>query len=147
MDGATAAARLERMVQASTYPELGREEVAELVELAKRPDGYGRAPDTDEWAGVYDLNAAAAEGWRWKAGKVAGDESVTADGSSFTADAYKGCLAMAKQYDDAPSYNPDAAAELSGSEYGAIGMVSHYDRLGLLGPNDVANAAELVEWP
>lgn len=143
MDDATALARLERMVQASLYPALEREELLELLTLARRPDGNGLDPDAAGWAGVFDLNAAAAEGWRWKAGKVAGDESVSADGAAFSADTYKGCLAMAAQYDRAPGYDPDAPA---GSSYGSIGMVSGYarDRTGL-GLDTVANAAELID--
>ena len=35
------------------------------------------------WQGTYDLNAGAAEGWRWKAGKCAGRFGFMADGQSF----------------------------------------------------------------
>lgn len=36
-----------------------------------------------EWAGVYDLNAAAAEAWRLKAAKVAGRYDFQTDGQTF----------------------------------------------------------------
>lgn len=144
MDDATALARLERMTQAATYPALASEELLELLELARRHDTAGVAPNAPGWAGVYDLNAAAAEGWRWKAGKVAGDESVNADGASFAADTYKGCLAMAAQYDRAPNFAGDDPGAASGSSYGEVPMLSP-NRVGALGPNDVANLAEPLD--
>lgn len=56
---------------------------------------------SDPWTGTYDLNAAAAEGWRWKAAKVAGDFTFASDGQSFNrADMAKACQQMARTYRD-----------------------------------------------
>jgi hypothetical protein len=51
------------------------------------------------WAPTYDLNAAAAEGWRWKAATVAGAFSFTTDSQVFNrAEINAMCLAMAEKY-------------------------------------------------
>lgn len=53
----------------------------------------------DPWLGTYDVNAAAAEGWRWKAAKVATSFTFSSDGQSFNrSDMVDACLAMAKTY-------------------------------------------------
>jgi hypothetical protein len=36
------------------------------------------------WAGRWDTNAAAAEGWRWKAAKAANRVTLSTDGQSFS---------------------------------------------------------------
>lgn len=55
----------------------------------------GAAP----WLGAWDLAAAAAEGWTWKAGKVASNYDFRTDVSGFSRDQLlKHCLEMAKQY-------------------------------------------------
>lgn len=52
-----------------------------------------------EWAGKWDLNAAAARAWRLKAGKVAGAHNFTTDGQAFSrGDVHKHCMAMAREY-------------------------------------------------
>ena len=51
------------------------------------------------WSGAWNLRAAAAEGWRWKAGKVAARFDFSSDVSSFKRDQlHKHCLEMVKQY-------------------------------------------------
>lgn len=51
------------------------------------------------WAPTYALNAAAAEGWRWKAGKVAGKFGFATDQQIFNREHMnKMCLAMADRY-------------------------------------------------
>lgn len=62
-------------------------------------DGVTYAEAGAEWTGTYDLNAAAAEAWRWKAGQVAGSFTFGSDGQTFNrADMVKACLEMAKTY-------------------------------------------------
>jgi len=65
------------------------------------------------WTGTYNLRAAAAEGYRWKAAKVAAQYDVAAgDGTSFTrSQQYKHCMEMARTF---------------GSGIGSIQMVSGY---------------------
>jgi hypothetical protein len=87
------------MVAADSEPVLNEVEVAYLVELARRPDPDGLLPGDVGWRGAYNLSAAAAEGWRRKAGKVAGQFSFSADGQTFhRAEMYKACLDMAQRY-------------------------------------------------
>lgn len=51
------------------------------------------------WDPTYDLNAAAAEGWRWKAAKVAGEFDFGTDQQTFSrSDKHAACLAMADEY-------------------------------------------------
>lgn len=94
-----ALARLTLMVSATSVPTLDNTELADLLELARRADRYGLYPSDTGWTGTFDLNSAAAEGWRRKAGKVAGAFSFTADGDSYSeAQVYAQCLQMAAQY-------------------------------------------------
>lgn len=99
MTEAEARARLERMTQSSVEPALVEAELLDLVEMAKRADSEGRAITDDDWVESWDLNAAAAEGWRWKAGKVADRFNATVDGAALQrAQIYAHCLAMADRY-------------------------------------------------
>lgn len=51
------------------------------------------------WVPTWDLNHAAAEGWRWKAAKVATEFDFSTDGQSFKRDQQRAaCLEMAAQY-------------------------------------------------
>jgi len=51
------------------------------------------------WSPTYDLNAAAAEGWRWKAAKVAGEFDFGTDQQQFDRTGkHAQCLAMAEHY-------------------------------------------------
>lgn len=64
-------------------------------------DGVTYEAVADAWTGTYDLNAAAAEGWRWKAAKVAGDFTFASDGQTFNrSDMVKACQLMARTYRD-----------------------------------------------
>ena len=100
MEYAAARARLERMVAASTSPTLSAGEVDDLLRIGARPDVDGRLVDDADWEDTYDLNAAAAEGWRWKAAKVAADPNFSGDGTSVSAgDVAKQLLAFADTFD------------------------------------------------
>lgn len=51
------------------------------------------------WSPTWDLNAAAAEGWRWKAAKVSARYDFDGDGQRFSrSQLLKHCLAMAGEY-------------------------------------------------
>lgn len=90
---------LSNMVAADEEPTLTELQLDRLVEIARRVDGQGLAPSDATWTPTWDLNAAAAEGWRRKAGKAAGQFSFTADGQTFhRAEMYRHCLSMAEHY-------------------------------------------------
>jgi hypothetical protein len=55
--------------------------------------------DGDSWSPTYDLNAGAAEGWRWKAALVAGQFDFATDQQTFNRTGkYKQCISMAEHY-------------------------------------------------
>lgn len=87
MNRVTAKARLSLMVASSSNPVLSDADMNTLTDLARRQDAAGRWPSDAAYDGddaTYDLNAAAAQGWGWKAGKVAGDFNFSADGASYS---------------------------------------------------------------
>ena len=91
--------RLEMMLAHDVEPTLSVEEVDELVVLARRADSDGLAPDDDDWVPTFDLDAAAAEGWSWKANKVVPRFDVTLDGDSLRrAQIYAHCRRQASHY-------------------------------------------------
>lgn len=101
MDRPAARQRLLRMVAAAEDPTLADDEVETLLDDCRRPDVNGLEPDASGWQGTYDLNAAAAAGFRQKASKVAGRDPFTADGASFDrGKAASRLLELAKAYDD-----------------------------------------------
>lgn len=83
MDRATALARLTYMVAATSRPVLDNAALNLLLDGARTQDGFGLWPADVGWTEGYDLNVAALEGWRWKAGQVAGDFTFSADDASY----------------------------------------------------------------
>lgn len=99
MDRGVALILLGEKVAATSRPVLSPEAVGALLDSYASQDGSGRAPTNDDWDPTYDLNAAAAEGWRMKAGKVAGDFNFSADNASYSkADVLAHCLEMQTKY-------------------------------------------------
>lgn len=99
MDEGQARLRLERMIAADVDPILSGDDVDDLLELAKRADEAGRAPTDADWEPTWDLNAAAAEGWRTKAGRVVPRFGVTLDGDSLQRQQiYLHCIRQASEY-------------------------------------------------
>jgi hypothetical protein len=99
MTGEQAAARLEHMVAPDIDPTLSPEQMDALLELAKREDAEGLAPTDDGWEPTFDLDAAAAEGWRWKAGMAVPRFGVSLDGDSLQRQQiYAHCLRQAEMY-------------------------------------------------
>ena len=95
-----AEARLRRMVAAATRPQLTDEEITDLLVIAERADSLGTFSTDPEWVNTYDLNAAAAEGWRWKAAKVSGDYDAGQDGGQYSrSQVHTHCLKMAAYYE------------------------------------------------
>jgi len=93
MDRATAKARLTNLVASASRPVLSDPDLESLLNLHQVPDRDGLTPLDVGWTPTWDFNAAAAEGWGWKAGKVAGDFNFTADGASYSkADVLTHCV-------------------------------------------------------
>lgn len=99
MDEAAARARLERLVAASDAPVLDDADLVELLVVARRPDPYGRVYGEAGYEETWDLRAAAAEGWRWKAARCVTHFDFSADGSSLSkSQVLAHCLQMAAEY-------------------------------------------------
>lgn len=99
MNTAEALARLKVMTAWDSAPTLSEIEVDYLLTMSKLADSSGRAPDNDDWDPTWDLNRGAAEGWRYKAGKIANDFDFTEAGmSAHLSQAVKHCQDMADHY-------------------------------------------------
>lgn len=99
MTEAEVRARLESMLGGDAEPTLTGAEVDTLMVTARVPDAFGRASTDPAWDPTYHLAPAAAEGWAWKAAKVAGNYHFTADGGSFHRDqVLEHCLKMAAHF-------------------------------------------------
>ena len=100
MDRPAARARLERMVAAGSQPALSAGDLDDLRVIATRPDADGLVEGDDGWVPTFDLNAAAAEGWRWKAAKAAELVNFSADGASVSmAQLRDACVSQAEAYE------------------------------------------------
>jgi hypothetical protein len=84
MDVATAKATLTAYLGGNVRPVLSEAILDSLVARFAIMDSDGLRPTDDGWGGSYALNAAAAEGWRMKAGMVAADFNFSADDASFS---------------------------------------------------------------
>jgi len=94
-----AQAKLILMVLAEDDPALSDEQIKDLVELARRPDASGLTALDGGWTPTWDLNFAAAEGWRRKAGIAAARFNFSEDGQNFQrAQIYAHCIAQAEAY-------------------------------------------------
>ena len=115
MDPVTAKQRLTLMVAATTDPVLGDDEVAVLLDLARRPDLDGRAPSDPGWVPTFALGAAAAEGWRWKAGRVSDRVDLVGDDTNLRrSQTHEHCMIMAARYDRAAWGTTPLAAPVAG---------------------------------
>lgn len=84
---------------ASGRPTLEAVEIDALLERFRVADQYGTRPADAGWEPSYALNAAAAEGWRIKGARVAGDFSFSADDASYSkGDVMAHCLEMEAKY-------------------------------------------------
>lgn len=100
MDAVTARATLVSYLGgAAARPALDDPEVDALLARFQVADRYGRRPTDTGWEPTWALNAAAAEGWRLKGSRVAGDFNFSADGASFSkGEVMAHCLEMEQRY-------------------------------------------------
>ena len=91
--------RLEKMTQFDVEPKLLATEIALLLEMFSRADAAGNAPSSPDWLPNYDLKAASAEGWRWKAAKASELVSADLDGERISSNQiFDHCQEMARMY-------------------------------------------------
>lgn len=92
-------ARLAAMTAAETDPELTPDDLELLLGMNAILDGERRAPGDEDWTPTYHYGKAAAEGWRWKAGRVSARVDAQADdGSLKRSQLHAACMAMARAY-------------------------------------------------
>lgn len=84
MDENTAKALLTAYLGGNVRPVLAEAVLDGLVQRFKIMDSDGLRPTDEGWTPSYALNAAAAEGWRMKAGMVAADFNFSADDASYS---------------------------------------------------------------
>ena len=81
------------MTSAGSEPRLLDDDISLLLEIFSRPDAI------DEAKTIFDLNGAAAEGWRWKAAKAAELISVDLDGERMSSNQlFEHCQQMVRTY-------------------------------------------------
>jgi len=91
--------RLKRMTAADSQPVLSSGDLDELLSMFQKTDANGIVPGADGWNPTYNLNAAAAEGWRWKSAKASELVSVDLDGERMSSNQmYDHCERMIRQY-------------------------------------------------
>lgn len=99
MTEAEAEAKLRFMILPGEDPILSNDEVEDILTYARRPDEDDNDYADSEWTPTWDLNAAAAEGWRRKAGYAASRFNFAEDSQRFDrAQIYAHCLQQAEQY-------------------------------------------------
>lgn len=90
---------LKAMVQADIDPTLTADEIETILSLCAVVDEFGLEPQDAGWTATYDMNRAAASGWRFKAGKVANRYTFGSDARQINrSDFIKHCMEMAKIY-------------------------------------------------
>lgn len=91
--------RLARMTAATAEPQLSSDELDELLTSYRMTDKNGKSPTDDEWTATFNLNKAAAEGWRWKAAKASELISVDLDGERMSSNqVFAHCQEMIRMY-------------------------------------------------
>lgn len=83
----------------ASEPTLSSTELDTLLSMYAKADADGRPPSDPSWTATYNLRAAAAEGWRWKAAKASEQISSDLDGDRLSADQlFEHCTRMIRQY-------------------------------------------------
>ena len=91
--------RLERLVLNEEDPALDSDQLDDCLSYARRPDSEDRDANDPDWEPTWDLDAAAAEGWRRKAGFAASSFNFAEDSQRFDrAQVYAHCLQQANEY-------------------------------------------------
>lgn len=99
MTEAEAKTKLKLLILDTEEPVLSDAQVVDCLTYARRPDSNDFDHSDAAWEPTWDLDAAAAEGWRRKAGIAASQFSFGEDGQRFErAQVYANCLSQAEQF-------------------------------------------------
>lgn len=96
--------RFSNMVAADIEPTLDSGDLELILNSFPVIDADGFAPSDAEWTPTYNLRAAAAEGWRWKMGRVAHLVSSDLDGDRMSSNQlFEHCERMVRKFSAAAS--------------------------------------------
>ncbi len=80
-------------------PTLSEDDLDGIMAAVALADNDGLAPDDEDWAPTYDLNAAAAAAWLVKAARASPLTEIDPPGSGIvTSKVFDNCRAMARIY-------------------------------------------------
>lgn len=99
MTEAEAKTKLALMVLSDQDPALIDAQLTDCLTYARRPDSSGLDYSQAGWTPTWDMDAAAAEGWRRKAGIAAARFNFAEDSQRFDrAQIYDHCISQQEQY-------------------------------------------------
>ena len=98
--------KLKKLTAWTTEPVLTDVEIDELLAASGLVDAEGNAPSSEDWTPTYDVNAAAAEGWLIKAGRVASTTESEPDSVQVTSRVFENCVRMARLYSSRRAASP-----------------------------------------
>lgn len=99
MTEADALNKLTLMVLSDEDPALDVDQLNDCLTYARRADAEDRDYSDAAWTPTWDFDAAAAEGWRRKAGLAAARFNFAEDSQRFErSQIYAHCLQQAEQY-------------------------------------------------
>lgn len=92
--------QLRLMTNATAAPEIDDRQLDVLLEQAAVTDAAGERPSSERWTPTFDLDRAAAAGWRQKAAALADHFNIQVDGHKFDrAQAYAQAMQQADMYE------------------------------------------------
>jgi hypothetical protein len=92
-------ARLRRLTAEPTATTYTDADLRECIERYPLADADGYAPDSDLWAGAWDIHPAAADIWEEKAAALAAAFDFAADGGDYKrSQAYNQMLQQARRF-------------------------------------------------
>ena len=120
--------QLKMKVAFDSFPELSLGELGVIFDSWRLVDRNGVAPGEDGWEPTYNMNAAAAEGWRVKAGKVSDQFRVQGDSQMFAREqVHRHCKAMADIYEKRANGQGFASIRSQGNLVIDRGTVAAFD--------------------
>ncbi len=90
--------KLKRLTAWETEPVLTEDDLDEILAAAALEDKAGLNPLHPEWTPTYDLNAATANGWLTKAGRVSSTTETEPESFYVTSKIFDNCCRMAEIY-------------------------------------------------
>lgn len=91
--------QMRKMINEPTANDFSDTHIEDVIAQYKLIDDFGIVPSAIDWVPTYDLNAAAADLWTEKAGKLADRFDFVADGASYhRSQVYEQAMKQARFY-------------------------------------------------